>query len=252
MVLLCVDESDPPKKKIRLFGQQSICFVIVGAMLDDNFLISVDKEICDFKKTNGIKNLKELRKDKRFKGKALKLTAILNEILRKYEIKILAAVIGRHSITKDFEDNYYGTLTFILERFFLTLKSRNENGLVISDAFDSRREGKIKIKVNNYLLTETVKLPWKEEGRLRDLIYPSLLFVEDEHSNIIQISDLICTSLQSAVINYLKSNECYDLNILKDKEDELPNCNPYLKIYWDLFVKNSYDKVGGWGIKIWA
>lgn len=145
-------------------------------------------------------------------------------------------------------------MTFILERFFLTLKSKNETGLVISDAFDSRREGKIKQKVNNYLLTEYVRMPWKEEdeGKLCDRIYPSLFFLEDEYSNIIQVSDLICTSLQSAVVNFLKSKECYDLNILKDEEDKLLNFNPYLKVYWNLFVKNSYGKVGGWGVKIWA
>lgn len=75
-------------------------------------------------------------------------------------------------------------------------------------------------------------------------IYPALFFVRDEYSNSIQVADLINTSLNSALHNYLKENGEININ-------ELPNYNNYLNIYWNLFEKNPNNgKIEGWGLKL--
>lgn len=76
-------------------------------------------------------------------------------------------------------------------------------------------------------------------------IFPSLLFSNDEYSNILQIVDLIGVSLNSALFNQLNKNPTINVN-------NLPNYNKYLEIYWPLFEFNPRNgSVNGWGLKIW-
>ena len=124
------------------------------------------------------------------------------------------------------------TLSFIIERFIFHNNRRNEEGMVIFDSLDKNIENEMN---NSFFL----------ENKDKSNIFHSILFSKDEYTNILQMSDLIGVGLNSAI--YKSLNKYGYVNI-----DELPNFNPYLKIYWPLFEKNTNNNsVEGWGIKVW-
>ena len=71
-----------------------------------------------------------------------------------------------------------------------------------------------------------------------------MFFGKDEYSEMLQVADLIVTSLNSA---YWKFTQDKTFKYI----DDLPEYNQFLKIYWPLFVKNSDGKVERYGIKVW-
>lgn len=108
---------------------------------------------------------------------------------------------------------------------------------------NKKLENDIKNKFFELISESEHRMYDKVDGYYRDKIYPSLLFSNDEHSTILQATDLIATSLNNAV---WRNTQQENLDA-----EKLPNYNDYLKIYWPLFVKNPAGKVSGWGIKVW-
>ncbi len=124
----------------------------------------------------------------------------------------------------------------------------NEQGIIICDSFHSKREKLIDQQISEWMKNSQVTMGSKSKGYIRDNIYPALLFKRDEHSNILQVTDLICTSIQNALKEFDKSNPSVSI---KENEDLLSELNPYLEAYWTLFEK-GYGSVSGWGIKTWS
>ena len=219
------------------------CFLcLCGVIVDSSEVISLENELQKFKEKFNYSDFKDFRKPDNQSIK-LRRTEYLKKILDKYNVNIISSVIQENSLNnikikykQDFEGHQrYYDLRFILERFSFHLKRRNQTGLVIFDSLDN----KIKNTMENLFYKDIIS-----SNQLNN-IFPSILFSKDEYSNILQISDLIGVSLNNAIYNSIK-------NYSKNNVDELPNFNPYLKIYWDLFAwTNRTNSVKGWGLKVW-
>ena len=110
---------------------------------------------------------------------------------------------------------------------------------MIFDSLGREIEGKLREYYYSYVIRRN----------FRHTIYPSITFSNDEHSEILQASDLIALSLNSAIFRKVERNNMslHGLNV-----ETLPSENQYLEIYWPLFEKNIVNNnVEGWGVKIW-
>ena len=143
------------------------------------------------------------------------------------------------------ENSYYGAICFILERFFIHLNKEKKYGIIIHDDIDQKTEKRLKRKVYNFISKEkfTCKVVSKP---FIDRIYPDVFFSDDIYSNILQASDLIAVSLNSAIWKNWNSKKGLAFNV-----ENLPEHNEYLEEYWKLFAKDRKDRVNGWGIKVW-
>lgn len=242
MEFLFIDESQHNKKENRLY------FVQLGMIVNEKKLLYLESEIGKFKEKCKIKNLKELKKEFS-KEKRLKLSKELFKIAQKNNIQIISIILGNISIREKLSEVYFGGLTFILERFFLELKQNNKEGVVFCDSFHEKFEKELKIKINRYLNKSGVILFGESKGKYIERIYPSILFLDDNYSNIMQLADILCSSLQRGVYNFIKEKR--KMGLLQGNEDLLKDCCDYLNIYWDLFIKGYGGNVSGWGIKTW-
>ncbi|HAW59229.1 MAG TPA: hypothetical protein DCX03_09520, partial [Bacteroidales bacterium] len=77
----------------------------------------------------------------------------------------------------------------------------------------------------------------------KNRICPWLIFSEDNYNTFLQATDLIASSLNSAIWESISSDN-FSLS-------KLPEKNKFLKIYWPLFVRSPNGTVSGWGIEIW-
>jgi len=229
MKLLFVDESERNEMKKRYY------FVILGAIIDKEQLINLERELLHFKEKNNLNTLKELREMIKYedssevhfkfkKERRLELTEELSEISEKNNIKTIGVIIGPSSNQiAEYAEVYYGALSFMIERFFLKLKKENKKGLIICDSIGKRREKEIKKKVHEFLKEGELMMFDKSKGKFIERIYPINLFLEDEFSSILQLTDLICTSLQSAVWKFINQNNDFNLLNLKGNENQLIN-----------------------------
>ena len=219
------------------------CFLcLCGLIVDSSEVINLENELRLFKKKYGYENFKDFREPYNKEIK-LKQTNEIKNILIKYDVNIISSVIQENSLNtirlnnKNNSEAFqrYYDLVFILERFSFHLNRRKKTGFVIFDSLDNKIENTIEI-----LFYEQITSSKKFKN-----IFSSILFSKDDYSNILQISDLIGVSLNNAIYNSIKK-------FSKINVDELPNFNPYLGIYWDLFeINKRTNSVEGWGLKVW-
>ena len=234
MKFLFLDES---KKQGKIFN-------LVGLMINKDNLLKLEKSLEELKKKHKLSNLKDLKGPIRNKlGCTKEIVAILIE----NDVKIISSILGPIALKNKakIDDNYFEAITFLIERFFINLKRENKHGFIIHDSIGKSIENDLTKQVYNYIKKEEMKLVSKNLGFFRDRIYPSLLFSKDDYSNILQVADLVSTSLHSAVY-YMTQ-----LSDLRVDEEKLKEYNPFLELYWPLFMKDSSNQVSGWGIKVW-
>ena len=242
MKLLFIDETDKQRGRNKKYF-----FVLCGLIVNGGSLISLTKNLSSICESYKIKSLKDARKSNLRKDKKIEITKRIYEALREAKAEARSAFIGNITLgnVKKINDVYFGALTFLVERYFLSLKTSEETGVIIFDSVDKKLENQLRKKFFDYISRE--KLIWavsrRVEGDYKDRIYPSLLFSNDEHSLILQATDLIANCLNSAIWRDFQKG-AIDIENLYQK-------NEYLQIYWPLFVKNPAGKISGWGIKIW-
>jgi len=242
MRFLFIDETDKQKNKNNKYF-----FVLCGLVINGDNLISLTTELNQIKEESKLRTLKDARKTSLKRDRKIEITKRIYNSLKNNKTEVRSAFIGNISLRniQAVNDVYFGALTFLIERYFLTLKKEDDIGIVIFDSINKKLENKLKKKFFKYILNE--KLVWAISGRVegyyKDRIFPSIFFSNDEHSTVLQATDLIATSLNSAIWADFQKG-------ILDVENLLAK-NEYLKIYWPLFVKNPEGKVNGWGIKIW-
>ena len=219
------------------------CFLcLCGVIVDASNVTKLERELQKFKKENNFSNFKDFRNPNNMEFK-LKLTQEINKILQKNEVCIISSVLledSLNTIKLNNRNNFealqrFNDLYFILERFSFHLNRRSKTGMIIFDSLDKTIE-----KNMGKLFFEEISKSKKFKN-----IFSSLLFSKDEYSNILQISDLIGVSLNSALYKSMKKYK-------RIRVDELPLFNHYLNIYWNLFeINKNTNSVEGWGLKVW-
>lgn len=240
MKFLFVDESQRQEGK-----NQKHLFVLCGVLVDEQNLITLETELRDLKLKYCLFNFKDL-KSLADKGKKLECTQEICDALIKNNVKILSAGLGTVALidAENVEDGYFDAIIFLIERFFLHLKREDKNGLIIHDSIEKETGKKLRRKCYRHLTEKELWMFGKSKGFFREKMYPSIFFSNDENSEILQIADLISTSISGAIWNGLKKEKFIDI-------ENLCKYNNFLRIYWPLFARSSRGIVNGWGIKIW-
>lgn len=237
---MCIDETGRRERNSQFF------FCLCGIIVDKSNLISLNNDILDFKGIYGIENLKDLRTTDQ--TRKLSSTNELFNLLHSSEVDIVCTIIGNVTL-KDIYNTYiginqevmarYNALIFLIERFYFHLNRRNKKGLIIFDSLERKMENELRKKCYYFI-----------HKHFKHVIYPSILFCEDEYSEILQIADLIGLSLNNAIY---RSIDCESEHPLRNLNvEDLPTKNQYLETYWPLFEKNpNTGRVEGWGVKVW-
>jgi len=241
MKIIFIDESEYNYKKRKEY------FVLSGIVVDEEKLLELEEEIRELKEKNGIQNLKELRKTITVQQEnKLKFTKKIVDLLKKNNCKNISIIFG--DLGYNYDEDYFGAITFIIERFCIKLRKEHQIGMIICDSLPSKICKNVSSKLRKYLLKEKLNIRGISKGYFKEHIYPAILFLDDDYSEMLQVTDLICTSLQSSLKEFYKYNDFH----IKGNEDVLKEYNPYLKCYWELFDKDSDDSVSSWGIKTWS
>lgn len=240
MDFIFIDES---KKQDSKYNKE--LFALTGLVVNNANLINLENELREFKNKYDILHLKELRAQ-RSKEEKLNRTNEIVQILRNNDVKIISALLGKETLKskKKIEDSYFDTLTFIIERFFLHLKKERRTGLIIHDSVPKDLEKDIQSKIYMHILQSEVIMYGSSKGFLKDRIHSAILFSNDGHCELLQVSDLISAALNHAAITCLRSNKYIAVSSLYEY-------NEFLKVYWPLFVTSSNGEISGWGIKLW-
>ena len=240
MQILVADETDKEKAGKLVF------FCIISLTVDDEKLLTVNKFLDQIRSAYNLVTLKGSRKNRLSEPERLKITEEIFNILKKYDVKARAIIIGDFTLSRPMkrEELYIGALDFIIERWFFTLKKENKSGLVIFDTVGKKIEGPLRKKFYKYISEGECRYDTKLVGYFRDHIFPDILFSDDDSNLLMQAADLVGTSLNGALASSLKEGEYLDIEKLESK-------NKFLKIYWPLFMKNYQGKVSGRGIKLW-
>lgn len=240
MKFLFIDESDKQKKENKYF------FALVGLMINNDNLFLVEQNLRILKEKYKLSNFKELR-NKKSKDDKLRCTKEVSLLLQQNNVKVISAVLGCIALksTRDISNSYFDAITFLLERYFIHLKKENKNGIIIHDAIEKSAASNLRNRLHNFILKEEMTMYGRSKGLFKDKIYPSLFFSDDNHCELLQITDLIGTSLNSSLWQNFSKLSIFDV-------ESLPENNVYLKEYWSLFVKNPLNnQINGWGIKGW-
>ena len=240
MRFLLVDETD---------RQESIngpFFCLCSISIDEQFLIPSSQALEKINRKYNFSNLKQLRKSGIDEDNRLRVTREIYECLKKYDVVVRAVVIGEYSLSRKLPKDtiYMGALSFLLERFALSLHEEKGSGMVIFDSMDRNIENGIRGQFYKHVLEDSIEFASKHVADFRDLIYPCILFSDDNHNTLIQAVDLIATSLNNSIFNSYKKNSFITIS-------DLPQYNKFLEIYWPLFMTSPGGKVNGWGVKLW-
>lgn len=243
MKLLFVDETD---RQANATSRTFFC--ICGLSIDESVVLTASNELEEIKTHYGLSNLKESRKSGLDEATRISITTDVFNCLSKFEVKIVGIILGDFSLSFGLpkKDMYMGAMSFLMERFALSLVKERASGLVIFDSVDHALEKDLRQKFYEYIREEKVQMVFDANPRcaFRDEILPSLLFSDDNHSVLIQAVDLVATSLNSAIVNTAKSGTPIIVS-------SLPAGNKFLAIYWPLFATSPGGKIEGWGIKVW-
>lgn len=241
MKIILIDETE---KKAEL-GKNY--FILNGLIVDADQFINLNNKLDNILTNFGLKSFKDSRQIGLSKKDKIEITTQISNTLKEYNCCITSAFIGEFTLSTitNVEDKYFEALYFLLERFFLHLRKHSDTGIAIFDSLDKRLENKIKDAFFNKVNNEDFiwYLYRKSLGKYKQRIYPCPFFAKDEHSLVLQCSDLIASSLNSAI------ERSFDNGLVVEK---LPEFNDYLNIYWSLFLKDPISSsVEGWGLKIW-
>jgi len=236
-----IDETERQKQTSGNY-QFSLC----GLIVDNENIVKLSNEIENIKTKYKISNLKESRKSGWDEPRRIAITEELITVLAANGATVRASILGEIALrdVREISENYFGAFVFLLERFFITLAMEDDFGMIIFDSMNETLQSKLRKELFDFISKEELIMRGASKGSFKDRIFPAVLFSKDEYNNILQASDLIANCLVSAVWHYRKSEAIFDVERITDK-------NPFLKIYWPLFVKNSSGNVNGWGIKIW-
>lgn len=238
-------------------GKSSDDFLcICGIIVDSSNLINLNNDIAKFKTECGFENLKEFRSRKIPTKSKIGLTSDLFEVLEANDAKVISVILGEPTL-KRIRDKYkrhhkevrtrFAALTFLVERFYLHLKRTKQTGQVVSDSLNPKVQSLLQDVYYDYITKSKFQMYFREGDIYKDVILPSISFTKDEHSDILQCSDLIAYSLNGAISRTLNEIESvYKLNV-----ENLEDKNPFISIYWALFEKDYSGNVKGWGIKLW-
>ena len=237
-----MDESE------RAREQNTPPFLLCGMEIESTKLIHLENKLASLCDEWGLKSLKSLRNTKQFTTiQKLNRTKEIVTLLKQNDVKVLSTILKRLSLEEQRNPSakYCDALGFILERFYIPLRKKNEDGIIFMDCVNK--------KIQSSLIETFAEFGQQEhimkgvlQGKYKERVYRQLFFCDDKYSHIAQVTDLICASLQNAVWAAANKNELNSTNL-----DKLPDYCTYLKLYWDLFVKDSSGKVSGWGIKLW-
>lgn len=240
MKIIFIDESERQTNKNNYF------FALCGLIIDCKDVIEIEEKLRKLKENYKLTNLKELKSKTFDKKEKIQISKEIFDIIEEGNSTILSAILGSIALRdeKTLKNRHFDAITFIVERFYMRLQRENENGIVIHDSIEKTEERELRENFYKFIDSEKVILMGKDKGNLKTRIYPSILFSNDGHSEILQATDLIATSLNSAVWKCLESESELDI-------ENLFNYNFYLKTYWPLFDKSYEGKINGWGIKVW-
>lgn len=238
MIFCFIDESE---NKIT----SDYYLILLGVLVSSEYLFDASFEIKSLKEEFQIDNLKELRDSKRFnRNDKLDATSRLAKRLEKYDIKLIGIIgfpnnkLKRSSPEHIKRQLYYDAVWRLSERVTLYTKKKKKKWILIADML-KYKEIKEKIRSEMRLTGETFNI------QMKNYLFETPFFVEDELSNFIQVADLAALSLNHALRNYLQEKgRPIDVEVLNE-------FSPYLSRYWPLFDRNPHGKVDGWGIKIW-
>ena len=243
MKIIFIDETDrQASATVRAF------FCICGLVIDDSEAISLINELEVIKNRHELSNLKDSRKTGLDESVRMAITTEIFDCLSKHKVQIMAIVLGSFSLSFNLakDDMYMGAMSFLIERFTLSLMKLATSGLTVFDGVEKTLEKSMREKFYKYVQADVIQMPWdaKPKGSTKDFVHPTLFFADDDQCVLIQAVDLIATSLNSAIVNATKSGPVISV-------DDLPKNNKFLEIYWPLFVTSPKGSVKGWGIKIW-
>jgi len=235
MKIIFIDESSNKVNYLEYF-------ILTGVIVDCDVLFDFEAEIEKFKKKLTIRNLKDMRGQENTKE--------LVSISKNYGIKSISVILGNISSKKQLREKYKEALDLIVERFFLYLKPTN-HGFIFFDSTTLQNEigknGTTMIKERGVSMYSRPRGCFLDLGEFKELIYPSILFTDDQSSNSLQLADRLCKAINGALKDSILN--VGDLK-LKNKEDDLLSYGKYLNLYYDLFM-NKNGKIGGYGIKFW-
>ncbi len=256
MKFLFIDESERQK-----MGTHKYSFCLCGLMIDYTSLIDAILALGNIKNNYDMTSFKDVR-GKLARGKKREITEKIAGTLRGHKCIVLSSILGDIALGKvDEVDNcYFDAMCFLIERFFINLQLENAQGILVFDELDEKKKKKLKRKIFEYITMEPQKMRGKIKGYYRSRIFPEVLFSNDEFNVLLQVTDLIATSLNQAIWQKIKEVRkrrltrgevrCHLGEIVEI--EELPKYSPYLEIYWPLFIKNPRNgTVSGWGIKAW-
>lgn len=218
--------------------------ILLGVLVSSEYLFELSFEIKNLKDELEIENLKELRDTKRFKREdKLDATRRLTEKLEKYDVRFISVAEFPNRLKKDSPEYrkrqlYYGAIWLLAERSTIYAKRRGEKWLLIADML-KYNEIKEKIRSEMRMMGEAFNI------KMKDYLFETPFFVEDELCNFIQVADLVALALNHALRNYLQEKN-HPIDV-----ENLYRFSPYLSCYWPLFDRSPEQKVDGWGIKIW-
>lgn len=243
MRLIFIDETDRQANATK-----RTFFCICGLIIDDTEIIDTLRELEKIKQQHGLINLKESRKNGLDEETRISITKKVYDCLKEHKVEIISIILGDFSMSFSLpkDDMYMGAMSFLMERFTLSLKKSNTNGAVIFDCLEKSLENSLRKKFYQYVQEGVIQMFWENKPRaiIRDYVQPTIFFTDDGQSLLIQSVDLIATSLNSSIVNTAKLGAPIDI-------ESLETGNKFLKIYWPLFTKSPKGKISGWGIKIW-
>ncbi|HEC87329.1 MAG TPA: DUF3800 domain-containing protein [Thermoplasmatales archaeon] len=243
MIFCFIDESE------NRISDSEYYLILLGVFVSSDSLFEASFGIEHLKEEFGLKNLKELRDTNRFKQEEkLNVTKCLVDILKKYDIRFIGVIEFPTRLKNDSYDYkrkslYYHAVWLLSERATLYAKKNNKKWLLIADNL-RYKEGivrKIKENIRNEMRIEGEAFNLK----IKDYLFETPFFVEDESSNFIQVADLVALSLNHALRNYIRRYE-HGYSI---KTESLNEFSPYLSHYWPLFNRSPEGKNRGMGYK---
>lgn len=243
MKILFIDESKKLELKKRKF------FLLLGVVVDSEKMFRLESKLRILKSQHSLNNFKQLKTNNLNIKEKKKICRKMVDILKEFDCFVLSIILGPITMknVQSFEDCYLEAIGFLIDRFFLNLNMSKDFGWVVHDSVEGS-EKNFKEGFKKYVTTQIFSLPkWKYGYKISERVYPCLSFFDDNHCEILQCSDLIALALNNAIWKRIKELSEHDLQIenLKDKND-------FLKIYWDLFVKNpKTGEVNNYGIKLW-
>jgi hypothetical protein len=247
MKMMFVDES---KKQGRGYTKEA--FVMAGVVIDSEDLIKVENLLEDLKIRYGINKLEDIKKIL-VKEARLAFTVELRDILFDNNCYVLSAIYGEIALDnfKKIEEVYPACFQFLLERFFMNLNMKNEQGIMFHDEFGKPYGQKFIKSSYKEIKSGEFSCSWnKKKTPFRERIHSQIFFGRDDYSNILQAADVIASTLNYSYIKLKPKLE--KLHMIKENIPMMKEENEYLKIYWDIFVKKPRtEDPSGYGIKIW-